>query len=223
MIAPTLVPILRKRRIAEDATEVTLDVSGVGFSFKAGQYMRVTVPGLEKYPLTDQFHEFSIIGQSQNPSAISFAYRESPSVFKSTLRKLPVGSRVILEGPFGIFTLPQLSGRLHFVAGGMGVTPFVSMVQQAREDQMIDIYYFSHRLRAAYLAELFKLTMEHPFLTLHHHHHSFDEKLFIQPHEGQWYIAGPPAFVGRVRSALQNCGILKTNIRTEEFRGYSGR
>jgi hypothetical protein len=47
------------------------------------------------------------------------------------LRNISVGESIILEGPFGVFTPRVHEDNLVFIAGGVGITPFMSILREA--------------------------------------------------------------------------------------------
>jgi ferredoxin-NADP reductase len=224
------VPILRQNTVAKDTVEVALDVSAVDFRYQAGQYVRITLPGLEDYPLPEQFHDFSISSSPLDTSVLTFTYRESSSAYKSKLKSLESGSQILLEGPFGILTLPEQSDQpVNFVAIGIGITPMFSMIRfshGANQSRGITLYYFnSSRETAAYVDELENLSKQNLRIVVKYFYgHFADElkRLTSSLPEGLWYITGPPEAVAHARSGLVERGILDRDIRVEEFTGSHG-
>ena len=141
-----------------------------------------------------------------------------------------MGTTVDIDGPKGIFTLPETTEKyLIFLAGGIGVTPFLSMIRYATEKkspQKIHLIYInSSENRTAYAKELRVLAKKNP-------HFKLTGKIgrantsFIKEHTDQvgnvlWYIAGPPAMVNAMDKLLKDLGVSTVNIRTESFTGYA--
>jgi glycine betaine catabolism B len=66
---------------------------------------------------------------------VSTRIRESP--FKQKLSKLEAGASIKITAPFGKFTLPEDYSRpVVFLSGGIGVTPFRSMIKYATDKQL---------------------------------------------------------------------------------------
>src|SRR5688572_25635266 len=87
------------------------------------------------------------------------------SALKRALGALPIGSHIAIEEPFGSLTLHKNSGRpAVLVAGGIGITPFMSMLRQAAKeqlDQRLLLHYSNRRPEdAAFLAELQRLEQQ---------------------------------------------------------------
>lgn len=152
-------PIIEQRTIAEKTDEVSFDLSGKNFVFIAGQYIRVTIPKLLYADPKGSSRVFTIASSPNEKNKLSIAFRDSGSGFKRTLLELPRGSLVEIEGPFGHFVLPRDASRpLVFIAGGIGITPFLSMIRFANENklnyQITLLYANKNKENAAYLEEL---------------------------------------------------------------------
>ena len=102
-----------------------------GFEFRAGQFCLLGLPdigfmderGLRK-PLS--------IASSPLDNELMFVAKMSESAFKKTLREMPPGTTVTVDGPRGSFTLPEdTSAPVIFIAGGIAIIPFRSMVRYA--------------------------------------------------------------------------------------------
>lgn len=123
-------PVIKQRTTAEKTYEVSFNLSGKSFSFIAGQYIRVTVPKLLYDDQKGPSRVFTIASSPNEKNKLAIAFRDSESGFKKTLLELSQGSLVEIEGPFGYFTLPKNTSRpLIFIASGIGITPFLSMIR----------------------------------------------------------------------------------------------
>ena len=98
---------------------------GREFSFRAGQFAWI-LPS--RNPFTPTYHPFSISSSALSASRVEFTIKRVGE-FTGSLRRLRVGDRVYLDGPHGSFTLESHPGMGYvFVAAGVGVTPFLSML-----------------------------------------------------------------------------------------------
>ncbi|MGH8771741.1 MAG: ferredoxin--NADP reductase, partial [Burkholderiales bacterium] len=135
-----------------------------GFSFKPGQAIDVI---LIEPPATDAQsarHTFSIVSAPFQDELV-VATRMRDSAFKRAFKSLPIGSPAKLEGPFGSLTLHNDRARpAVFIAGGIGITPFMSILRQAAKDQLpqrLLLLYSNRRPEdAAFLAELQQLEQQ---------------------------------------------------------------
>lgn len=212
-----------------------------GFEFKAGQAIDLILEGLSP-GAQDARHTFSLINTPSAPE-LAIATRIRDTAFKRALRSLPTGAAVRIEGPFGSLTLHNNRTRpAIFIAGGIGITPFISMLRQAAADSWthrIVLLYTNRRPEdAAFLDELQQLERDNanfrliprttqPHMSKHHWrgaHGRIDSAVLkgIADEWGTaiWYVAGPPAMVEGMRATLHDAGVDDDDVRTEEFYGY---
>ena len=222
-------PILEQKIIAEKTCEVSFDLSGKEFKFLAGQYIRVSVPKLFYPDPKGVSRVFSIASSPNNKNKIVLAFRDSGSGFKRTLMELPIGSFVDIEGPFGYFTLPKDTSRsLIFIASGIGITPFLSMIrfviEQKLSHQITLLYANRNAESASYLEELTAIAKQNPRFLLKSQFGRIDVDFIRQavknPDEPDWYIVGHPIMVSNTRNLLSRLGISDTKIYFEDFIGY---
>lgn len=221
--------LMERKPVAVETFQVSF-ARPAAFTFHAGQYLQIRLPKLLHRDPKGPSRVFSIASSPLDDEMISVAYRDTGSGFKRTLRELPIGSEVTIEGPHGFYTLPRDASRpLILVAGGIGITPFRSMLQFAARSEgdspSVTLLYAnrSHE-RAAYLDELEDLARRNPRLTLHKRFGLIDEVLIRKSvtdlDTPLWFIAGPPTMVDTVRSTLDVLGVDTNNVHFEEFIGY---
>ena len=212
------------------------------FVFKPGQYIDLTLlgsqPGLSK-GLT---HTFSI-ASSPSEKELVVTTRMRTTVFKQAISILPIGRGVRIEGPMGSFSLHNNTARpAVFLAGGIGIAPFLSMLSYAREEKLrhpIVLFYANRYLEdAAFIDELWKLERANPrfrfvpTLTRTANNNGgwkgktgYISSEMLSTQIGTlrgpiYYIAGPPTMVAATRRTLSEAGVDEDDIRTEEFAGY---
>jgi ferredoxin-NADP reductase len=156
---------------------------------------------------------------------------------------MPLESEVNIEGPYGSLILHTDSTKpAVFIAGGIGITPFMSMIRYATKENLphkIFLFYSNRRPEdSAYLAELqqkergnpnFHLIatmtqMENSKLPWHGETGYINEAMIKKYIEDItkpiYYLAGPPEMISAMREILLKMGVLEDNIRAEEFAGY---
>ncbi len=203
-----------------------------GFSFKPGQSIVVSLPEPPAAPNSTQ-RIFSLASAPfEQHLTVATRMREG-SAFKRALHGLPLGSTVRMKGPRGLMTLHEDPARAAvFIAGGIGITPFMSMLRQAhqaRRAQELFLVYSNRRPEdAAFLAELQGLARSNA------HFHLLarmtEAEGFVDApaitgfvHDAAapvYYLAGPPAMVGAMKAILRSAGIADGDVKSEQFYGY---
>ncbi len=211
------------------------------FAFEAGQTCDITLPS-PKY--TDQHgnaRTFSIASSPADLPRVMFATRTTGSAFKRSLAEAAPGTEADVDGPYGSFTLHKNAAKpAVFFAGGIGITPFRSIIKDATERGLSHdlTLFYSNRTpdSTAFLPDLEQWAEGNPRLTLvptitddvdiHEwkYQRGMIDAAFLKGRlpEGEaiYYAAGPAAFVTAMRRALESLGVDPDNIRTEEFPGY---
>ena len=163
--APKIMPsynvkLLSKKEVAFGTMAFELE-KPAGFEFRPGQFVEIVFDDVQTDPRGRE-REFSIASSPNEPN-ILIATRIRDSGFKKVLGDLPLGSVVKMEGPFGSFTLPNdISRPVVILTGGIGITPFRSMVKYAAEAKLLHkifLFYANRRPEdAAFLQELYELS-----------------------------------------------------------------
>jgi ferredoxin-NADP reductase len=213
------------------------------FVFKAGQYIDLTLSDSREQfgPSNGLTHTFSI-ANSPSDDELVVTTRMRNSVFKQAISTLPIGSPARIEGPMGSFSLHKNTARQAvFLAGGIGIAPFLSMLTYAMEEKLqhrIVLFYANRYLEdAAFIDALWKLERDNPrfrfvpTLTRATNNNGWKGKTghiglqMLFAHVGIlrgpiYYIAGPPTMVAATRRTLSEVGVDEDDIRTEDFAGY---
>jgi ferredoxin-NADP reductase len=219
---------------------VTFDLLGEEMDFTPGQYFHVTLPNLGYEDDKGLRRHITVVTSPNEKGVLGFATRMRDSAFKRTLGELPVGSEVEVEPPKGKFELPESPSRpLVFIAGGIGITVFRSMLRYIREEQlpyrMTLIYSNRDRASTAFLDELRELEQALPdfrlILTMTQDFRWEEETRkvdaeFVQDYLGDdlnqftFMVAGPPAMAEGVQGALAEAGVREENVIIERYSGY---
>ena len=216
------VKLLARHEIADGTMEFHFTRPD-GFDFKAGQAIELVLPE----PAGG--HAFSLVN-APSEGELVVATRMRDSAYKRALRALPIGACVKVDGPFGSLTLHRNPSRAAvFIAGGIGITPFMSIVRNAVEECLkhpMALVYSNRRARdAAYLDELRSIENLRLVATLTEEGGGFvDAATIRRAAEGLpapiFYVAGPPAMVEAMKAVLEKAGVEDTDVRSEEFFGY---
>ena len=122
---PYRVAEVRKER--GDTTTLVMQPDGhPGFRFSPGQFGWLTLWGS---PFKITGHPFSFSGSAEaRDGRVEMSIRNLGD-FTSAIPKVPMGQRVYLDGPYGAFTIGNPADMHVLIAGGVGVTPMMSMIR----------------------------------------------------------------------------------------------
>lgn len=234
--------------VAERTLEFGFD-KPPGLLFKAGQFMDLTLIEPAETDAEGNTRGFSI-NTAPDEAELTFTTRLRDTAFKRALQTMPLGSAIRIEGPFGNLTLHNNASRpAVLLAGGIGITPFRSIVRRAAHEKLphrIFLFYSNRRPEdAPFLDEFQQLARQNPnfmFIpTMTAMEGSrlpwtgetgyLDRELILKhlklanPRQEElsgpiYYMAGPPAMVAALRAMLNKAGVDDDDIRTEEFSGY---
>jgi ferredoxin-NADP reductase len=234
------VRIKEKREVAKGTLMVTFDLDGKEVDFKPGQYFFVTLPDVGHQDDKGLRRHITAVTSPNEKGVIGFATRMRDSAFKRSLGELPVGAEVEVEQPEGDFGLPDDTSRpLVFVAGGIGITVFRSMLLYVREEElpyrMTVIYSNRDRESTAFLDELRELEQQIPncrlVLTMTQDPswegktrkvdaQFFKDYLDDEVNQYTFLVAGPPEMTEGVQKALDEAGVSEENVTAERYSGY---
>ncbi len=103
------------------------------FRFLAGQFCLLTVPDMGFSDERGLRKPFSM-ASSPLEKDLLFVVKTSESALKRTMKTMPPGTAIGIDAPFGRLTLPDDSTvPLVFLAGGVGIAPFRSLILYAAE------------------------------------------------------------------------------------------
>jgi ferredoxin-NADP reductase len=213
-----------------------------GFAFKPGQAIDLVLPVNGQHPQDGDRHAFSIVSAPyQDELCITTRMRDS--AYKAVLKSLTPGARVQIDGPFGSLALHNKASRpAVFVAGGIGITPFMSILRHAEHEalshELLLLYSNRRPEDTAFLQELQGLEQRNPHFRLwatmtqmptsdlawSGETGLLDEAMLRRALNGLSdpliYLVGPPNMVESMKAVLARTGVDEDDIRTEEFYGY---
>ena len=101
-------------------------------SYRAGQYMLVTIKSGEK----ELVHPFSLSSSPSEMNHIEFTKRLTESEYSKTLREAKPGDWALIDAPYGTFTFQGEYPKIVLLAGGVGITPFRSICRYCTDKQV---------------------------------------------------------------------------------------
>ena len=232
--------IKEKREVAKGTLFVTFDLLGEEADFRAGQYFWVELPDIGHEDDKGLRRHISVVTSPTERGILGLATRLRDSAFKQTLAELPVGAEVDVEEPKGQFALPEDSSRAYvFIAGGIGITVFRSMLRFIRDERLSYrvtlIYSNRDRESTAFLDELQELEGQLPDLRLvltmtddagwDGESRRVDEAFLADYLDGDlndftFMVAGPPGMAEGVQGQLAEAGVAEENVIAQRFSGY---
>lgn len=204
-----------------------------GFAYQAGQNALFTLPSV------GENRTFTIASAPHEPH-LTIATRMRDSAFKRVLKAAVPGLEIEIDGPAGMMVLHDDAARpAVFLAGGIGITPFLSMVRDAAHrklPQRIVLFYANRRPQdAAFLDELRALEKRNPNYRMvaafseppadWKGETGFIRRDLLARHLPDlrapvYYFAGPPAMAMGMQTMLGEIGVPDADMRSEEFYGY---
>lgn len=233
--------LLRRVEVAQDTMAFHFE-KPTGFDFKPGQSADLTLLNPPETDAEGNIRTFSIASPPFEDQLI-FATRMRNTAFKRSLKVVPIGTEINLAAPGGSFTLHKNANKpAVFLAGGIGITPFLSVVRHADHDRLphkLYLFYSNRRPEDAPFLDVlqglektnpnfrFVTTMTKMAASSHEWKgetgHINGEMLtrHVRTLQGPiYYIAGPPPMVVATREMLVGAGVDEDDIRSEEFPGY---
>lgn len=243
LISPKYKLILKLKKAVRLSPDVYEFVFGTeqGVSYKPGQYMEWTLA----HPHTDSRSVRRYFTLSSSPTEqeikMGVKFYEPASSFKKALLNMNTGESLVASQLAGDFTLPRNKNKkLVFIAGGIGITPFRSMVQyliDREEKRNITLLYSNKTPADAVYADLFsQAEQEIGLKTIY----AFSDK-GIQLPQGAvsridaqlimqkipdymdriFYISGPQGMVTSFKDILLYMGVKRSHIKTDYFPGFA--
>jgi ferredoxin-NADP reductase len=235
------VALADRREIADGTYAFTLNLKGQPFPYKAGQTVDLTYADMPRSDAAGNKRTFSI-ASAPGRDSILVATRDRGSAFKRSLIEAPLGVELEADGPYGSFTLPNKAAHAVLLAGGIGVTPFRAMAEDAMERSLDHTLTLIHSNRTPeetpFLLELLNWATKNdkfqyrPTMTRSERSRKGwkgERRRVDADSLREWlpkggatvhYVAGPERFVRGATEALRGAGVDEDLIRAEEFPGY---
>lgn len=155
--------LAEREQIADATYAFHFDLAEQPFEYRPGQTIDVIQPSPLYADAAGNRRTFSI-ADAPGSERLLVATRNRGSAFKRSLIEAPLGTPLDLDGPYGSFTLPQEPSDVYMLAGGIGVTPFRSIVDDSRERSLDHTLTLIHSNRtseeAPFLDELIRWGVE---------------------------------------------------------------
>ncbi|HEY5184610.1 MAG TPA: hypothetical protein VIM19_06825 [Actinomycetes bacterium] len=211
------------RRPNESTVDVYLEPVDRSLSFEPGQFIFLAFGGVDGW----QRHPFSV-ASAPSEHRLEVSIRALGDYTQELQDKLQPGTPAKVAGPFGGFDYRQGGDKQIWIAGGVGITPFISWIRSLDEtfDRHVVFYYsVNHASEALYVDEINTAAAAHPTLRARLIDSSQVGFLtadtvtseMVNPDERWVYMCGPPAMMKAMASGFENVGIPRGRIRWEQF------
>lgn len=212
-------------RLNPTVAELVLRTSGKKIHYEAGQFA---------------YAAFDAIGVDSEPHPFSFSNAHNGPYVRLTIKALgddtkrfmdlQPGTAVKLEGPYGRFSYKNVKNHSQvWIAGGIGITPFLSMARSFSGPEKYDIRFFygTESLdEAVFLSEFIDITRHLPdnfstsvvaknfsgFVTV-----EMLQKSLTDLRKFDYLICGPPPMVTAITSQLKKAGVPSSQMHYESF------
>jgi len=239
---PTFRSALISRELVAERTMAFRFAKPADWTYRAGQFVDITLLDPPETDAEGSTRGFSI-SSAPSENVIMITTRLRDTAFKRVLQRMPLGSSVKVEGPFGDLRLHHADRPAVLLAGGIGITPFRSILIErigaGGLPYRVVLFHANRRPEDAAFADEFRsLERTDPNLTFvptmtamagsmqtwAGERGHIDIAMLRRHLDGVvdpiFYVAGPPSMVQALRTTLVTSGVDEDNIRTEEFTGY---
>jgi ferredoxin-NADP reductase len=229
-----------KEQVAKGTLLAVFDLLGEQVDFRPGQYFFVTLLDPPYEDDKGPRRHISVVTSPTERGVLGLCTRLRETAFKRSLAELPLGAEVEVEPPKGKFVLPEDTSRPYvFVAGGIGITVFRSMLRYVEDESLpyrITLVYSNRNVaETAFLEELRELERRNPDFQLvltmtddpgwdgesrRIDADFFRDYLGEQLNDVTYLVAGPPGMVGAMKEALAEAGVAEEHVIAENYSGY---
>lgn len=210
----------------QSTTEVTLRPKKDSIpKQRAGQFLFVRFPGDRAL---NESHPFTISSAPQE-DVLRLTVKASGDFTRDLFSRLKAGMDATIEGAYGLFDYKTGGPKQIWIAGGIGLTPFLSFVRDmdGRLNHNIDFYYtVRHKEEALFTEEIEAAAKKNPGLRAHVRYSATDGSLTIEDilknaggsvKEYHIYMCGPLPMVQAFEQKFLALGVPAENIHFEEF------
>ncbi len=204
-------------------------------TYKPGQYFMITI----KQDNKELVHHFSFSSSPTEKDYFEFTKKLTDHEYSTALKSAKVGDWARIDAPYGQFTFEGEYPKIALLAGGIGITPFMSIIKNATDKQLpakITLFY-GCRTEADII---FKDELE----TLQNQNENFKMVCIVNQPTSEWkgetgiitadmirkalpdynenifYTCGPPPMVKAMETIIESLGLPKSQMKQEYFTGY---
>ena len=234
------VRLKERRPESADGMSFIFDLGGQPFEYLPGQYTFYELDELAFPDERGKRRHFTISSSPTEKGVIMFTTRLRGSGFKETLRQAPYGYELSVDAAEGSFVLPRGETRRHiFIAGGIGVTPYRSILRNAADTKTPINAQMLHLSRTPadiiFRRELEEIARQIPTFSYVSVFEDPDEgwkgergvltealirRYVAEPAKSLFWLSGSPEAVKAFKTLVRQVEVPEDSIRTDDFTGY---
>ncbi len=172
-----------------------------------------------------RFFTISASPFEKNPS-ITTKIIDKSSSFKKALDNLALGQIIETKEPDGDFVIENIRKKHVFIAGGIGITPFFSIIKQLYYEKKpinVTLFYTSNN-EFLFKEALDKISKTHIEFKIHYLNERIDKKIIKEKINNLkkhiFYVSGPDPMVDELEVLLKKLGVSEDKLRLDYFSGY---
>lgn len=206
--------------------------------YVSGQYLSI---GFRLHGRRTPMRSFSIVSSPSRGNTLQVAMRIT-GLFTRAASTIKIGDAAYIRGPYGKFVLDTKASKpVVMIAGGIGVTPMMSMIRWASDvasavpitllysyrsgnkpafyDELLELQAKNHNFRVTFFETSPKANTTAGKSTVFGQiTPEYLQRITTNKYAGSsYYLCGPPAFMKAIETGLSGCGVGSNKIITESF------
>ncbi len=208
-------------------------------NFKPGQYLHLAIDEYDPSFHWPESRAFSLVNSPTRKDSLKITFSVKGTFTNRMFNKVKSGDKVWLKLPYGSFTFPECIREFVLIAGGTGITPFVSFLEYAIDKKLtnkIKLYYGVRSSRHVIFNDLLyecQIRLNHFYLQLFVEDGSkikgFDKvnlgmlaanqilKYWEIKENSLCYLSGPPEMINKLKNVFMEKNISEENFRVDEW------
>lgn len=208
----------------------------VDLAYKPGQFFFINIKAADGKELS---HHFSFSSSPTEKDFFEFTKKLTDHEYSLALKAAKVGDWAKIDAPYGQFTFDGEFPKITLLGGGIGITPFISIIKNATDKRLSSkiTLFFGCKTEGdiAFHRELLEMQKQNSNLKLHF--------VVNQPSsdwrgatgiitadmirnelpdfaENMFFTCGPPGMVKAMEQIIAGLGLPKEQMKQEYFTGY---
>jgi ferredoxin-NADP reductase len=198
--------------------------------FKAGQYLEWTL-SQKKTDSRGNRRYFTISSSpTENEIRIGVKFNKNGSTFKNEMLSMKIGHEIVASQLAGDFTIQQINKKFVFIAGGIGITPFRSIIKNIIDTNQkgnIVLIYCEKNFNEMVYKDVFDMAKNYGVKVIYfqtekegHINSQILKRQVSDFRQRTFYLSGPHAMVTSFEKVLSELHLQKSQIKVDYFPGF---